>query len=481
MDSGKKSLNRREFLSKAAMGAAALSLPGCASLVGNLGGSDRSKDPRPNFIIIFTDDQGYEDLGCYGSPLIKTPNIDKMAAEGVKFTDFYSAASVCTPSRAALMTGCYAKRVSLTHVLFPKHNKGISDYEMTIADVLKTRGYATACVGKWHLGHMKPFLPTQHGFDSYYGIPYSNDMPIVPDGPNGVPLMRDNEIIEKPVIQDTLTQRYTDEAIGFIEKNKDQPFFLYLPHTMPHLPLNVSERFLGHSDRGLYGDVIEEIDWSVGMILGTLQKLGIDENTLVIYTSDNGPWKSKGLHGGSAGPLRGSKGTAYEGGFRVPGIMRWPGRIPAGSVCEEMAATIDMMPTLAGLAGAKVPDDRIIDGKDVWPIISGQPGAKTPHEAYFYYRGHNLCAVRSGKWKLMLPGKGQKKTKASRSAPKAIVVELYDLRADIAEANNVAEGNPEVVERLMGLIEKCREDIGDAATGTEGKNVRDCGWVGEPK
>jgi arylsulfatase A-like enzyme len=378
------------------------------------------------------------------------------------------------------MTGCYAQRVSLTRVLFPKHNKGISDYEMTIADVLKARGYATACVGKWHLGHLKPFLPTQHGFDSYYGIPYSNDMPTVANGVNGVPLMRDNEIIEKPVIQDTLTQRYTEEAIGFIEKNKDQPFFLYLPHTMPHLPLHVSERFLGQSDRGLYGDIIEEIDWSTGQILGTLQKLGIDENTLVIYSSDNGPWTVKGLHGGCALPLRGSKGTAWEGGFRVPGIMRWPGRIPAGTVCGEMAATIDMLPTLAGLAGAKVPDDRIIDGKDIWPLMSGRPGAKTPREAYFYYRGYNLCAVRSGKWKLMLPVKGEKKLIEGRDSPQAVAVELYDLRADIAEAHNVAGEHPDVVERLMGMIEQCREDLGDAATGVEGKNVRDCGWVGEP-
>ena len=470
---------RREFLASVAGGAvAALPLRGLAAA---------KRPEKPNFVVIFTDDQGYQDVGCFGSPNISTPNLDRMAAEGMKFTDFYVAASVCTPSRAALLTGCYPQRVSLPSVLFPRSRVGLNPKEITIAELLKGRGYATMCIGKWHLGHLPPFLPTRHGFDHYFGIPYSNDMWIAagmkfaPDAKlppgvkpedlkagerkkNAVPLMRDEVVVEYPADQDTLTQRYTQEAIRFITENKDRPFFLYLPHTMPHVPLHCSGRFRGRSKRGLYGDVIEEIDWSVGEILKALKRLGIAERTCVVFTSDNGPWLSKGKAGGSALPLRGGKFTTYEGGMREPCIMWWPGQIPAGKVCSEVAAAIDLLPTFARLAGTEPPSDRIIDGKDIWPLMSGQPGAKSPHEAFFYLAGYNVQAVRSGDWKLRATGprrKGQK--------PR---VELYNLREDISEKKNVAEAHPEIVERLMKLIERCQADIG-----RNGKNRRPCGRV----
>jgi len=326
----------------------------------------------PNFIIIFTDDQGFEDIGCFGSPKIKTPHLDKLAAEGRKFTSFYSANSVCSPSRASLLTGCYPVRVSIPGVLFPRHEIGLNPDEITIADLLKSKGYATSCIGKWHIGHKPKFLPTRQGFDSYYGIPYSNDMTIDPEAnlaadiklregftldrirnekpkKDFVPLMRNEEVIEYPCDQTTLTKRYTEEAVKFIEENKNKPFFLYLPHTMPHIPLFASEKFKGKSERGLYGDTIEEIDWSVGEIMKSLRDNNLDENTLVIYTSDNGPWKLKGGRGGSAHPLRGFKFQTYEGGMRVPCIMHWKGKVLAGSSCDEIAATIDLLPTIAGL------------------------------------------------------------------------------------------------------------------------------------
>jgi len=445
------SFSRREFLSLCAASAAG------GVVAGRIAQAAEGGAPRrpPNFVVIFTDDQGYQDIGCFGSPDIRTPRLDQMAAEGMRFTDFYSAAPLCTPSRAALMTGCYAQRISLPHVLFPGSTIGISDKETTIADLLKTRSYARACVGKWHLGHLKPFLPTRHGFDYYFGIPYSNDM-------KPTPLMRNEETIEEPARQETLTERYTEEALKFIAANRDRPFFLYLPHTFPHVPLHVSGRFAGKSKRGLYGDVIEAIDWSTGQILDKLKELGLDDNTLVIFTSDNGPWLSKGKDGGSALPLRDGKGTTFEGGMREPCIMRWPGKIPAGRTCSEIASTIDVMPTLAGLAGAKIPADRIIDGKDIWPLMSGVAGAKTPHEAYFYSSGNELQAVRSGKWKLHLdrarPQAGRKKNAPAQGGQKTPAA-LYDLQADVGEKNNVAEQNPDVVNRLQALADAFRADI----------------------
>ena len=426
---------RRDFLKAVGFGATSLAVPSCMGS-DTRRGSKASAD-KPNFIIIFTDDQGYQDIGCFGSPLIRTPNLDRMAAEGMKFTDFYVASAVCSPSRAALLTGCYPPRVSITKVLFPRDNIGLNPDEVTIADVLKSRGYACACVGKWHLGHLPQFLPMRQGFDSYYGIPYSNDMRIKRGDKSGPPLMRNEDIIEHPANQATLTLRYTKESIKFITENKDRPFFLYLPHTMPHVPLFVSEKFKGKSKRGLYGDVIEEIDWSVGEILKTLKELGIDEKTLVLFTSDNGPWLSKRKNGGSALPLRDGKFSTYEGGMREPCIARWPGRIPAGAVCREVCSTIDFLPTLARLAGARLAADRVIDGRDIRPLMSGKPGAKSPHEAFYYYKGGKLEAARNGKWKLIL-----KKTP-----------ELYDLDADISEEVNVAGEHPEIVKRLTDIME----------------------------
>ena len=424
----------------------------------------------PNFIVIFTDDQGYEDIGCFGSPKIKTPHLDKLAAEGRKFTSFYSANSVCSPSRAALMTGCYPTRVSVPGVLFPRHKEGLNPDEITIAEVLKTKGYATSCIGKWHIGHKPKFLPTRQGFDSYYGIPYSNDMTIDPEAKlaadinlregftldriknekpkkNLVPLMRNEEVIEYPCDQTTLTKRYTEEAVKFIEKNEDKPFFLYLPHTMPHIPLFASKKFKGKSDRGPYGDTIEEIDWSVGEIMKALRKNNLDENTLVIYTSDNGPWKLKEGRGGSAHPLRGYKFQTYEGGMRVPCIMSWKGKIPSGTVCDEIGATIDLLPTFANLAGAKIPDDRIIDGKNIWPIISGQKGARSPHDIYYYYKGNRLESARQGKWKVR------------RSGKKSQSVELYDLDNDIAESKNLSQKNPELIQTILKKMDKFDKDL----------------------
>ena len=427
----------------------------------------------PNFIIIFTDDQGFEDIGCFGSPKIKTPNLDKLAAEGRKFTSFYSANSVCSPSRASLLTGCYPVRISIPGVLFPRHEIGLNPDEITIADLLKSKGYSTSCIGKWHIGHKPKFLPTRQGFDSYYGIPYSNDMTIDPEAnlaadiklrqgftldrirnekpkKDFVPLMRNEEVIEYPCDQTTLTQRYTEEAVKFIEENKNRPFFLYLPHTMPHIPLFASEKFKGKSERGLYGDTIEEIDWSVGEIMKSLRDNNLDKNTLVIYTSDNGPWKLKGGRGGSAHPLRGFKFQTYEGGMRVPCIMHWKGKVPAGSSCDEIAATIDLLPTIAGLSEAVLPNDRTIDGKDIWPLIAGKKGAQTPHEIYFFYKGNKLESARQGKWKLRRSGKNSQ------------TVELYDLASDISESKNLAKENEilvnEMIKKMNLFDEKLKKD-----------------------
>jgi arylsulfatase A-like enzyme len=424
----------------------------------------------PNVIIIMADDQGYQDLGCFGSPKIKTPHIDQMAKEGMRFTDCYSGASVCTPSRAALLTGCYASRVGNLGVLFPQDARGLNPTEITIAELLKTKGYATACIGKWHLGHHKQFLPTSQGFDTYYGVPYSNDMTLDPTQPlandivlregvtaesikthqkkNLVPLMRDTEIIEYPVDQNTLTKRYTEEAIKFITTNKEKPFFLYLPHSMPHIPVYASPEFEGKSEIGLYGDSIEELDWSTGQILETLRKLKLDQNTLVIYTSDNGPWKldqnswEKGNTnrrvGGFAHPLRGYKFSRLEGGMRVPTVMWWPGRIPADKTSGEVVASMDFFATCAEISGAELPTDRVIDGKSLIPLLEAKEGAKSPHDALFY----RTEAVRSGKWKLI---KGQ----------------LYDLEADIGEATNVAEKHPDVVTRLSALLAAHKKDLSE--------------------
>ncbi len=430
----------------------------------------------PNFIIIFADDLGYGDLSVYGAKDFSTPNLDRMAAEGARFTDFYSASGVCTPSRAALMTGCHQMRVGLGYrVLFPYTVEGLHPDEITIAEVLKTRGYSTAAIGKWHLGHQRKFLPTRQGFDYYFGIPYSNDM-------GGhfyrrehyqappLPMMRMEKVIEQQPAQALLTKRYTREAINFIREHRDEPFFIYLPHSMPHLPIDASSDFKGKTKHGLYGDVIEELDWSVGQILAALKDADIDDNTMVVFTSDNGPVTRpdtrQGFPRGSAGPLRGAKNSTWEGGMREPCVMRWPGKIPAGTVVREMASTMDLMPTIANLAGASAPADRVIDGKDIWPLIAS--GAKTPHEAFYYYRDERLQAVRSGKWKLHT-------YRPEWGADSGHAPLLYDLAADIGEQNDLAAANPGVVRRLEALAEAARDDLGDALTGRIGRRARPVG------
>jgi len=473
-------MNRREFLRTAGLVAAALAMPGCGGDFRQASGG-KSTD-KPNVVIIFCDDVGYADIGVFGAKGYETPNLDRMAAEGVKFTDFYAAAPSCTPSRAALMTGCYPQRVSLPNVIGPSAKIGISDQEQTIAEIIKPLGYATACYGKWHLGHHPKFLPTRHGFDEYFGLPYSNDMwPKHPTNKSfpDLPLIEGERIIEYNPDQTQLTTWYTERAVKFIEKNKDRPFFLYVPHSMAHVPLFVSDKFKGKSEQGLYGDVMMEIDWSVGQILSTLKRLDIDERTLVIFCSDNGPWLSYGDHAGSAKPLREGKGTTFDGGQREPTVMRMPGKIPAGTVCNEPASTIDFLPTIAKLTGAKLPANRI-DGKDIWPLMSGVSGAKSPHEAFFYYRSFALEAVRSGKWKLHLPhsyrtlagrpgGTGGQPAEYEQAK---IGPALFDLENDIGEQHDVSARHPEIVKRLMALADEMRQDIGDSAKKMTGQNRR---------
>src|SRR5690606_28629923 len=362
---------------------------------------------KPNIVIIFTDDQGYQDVGAFGSPDIRTPNLDRMAAEGVKFTNFHVAQAVCSASRAALLTGCYSNRIGIHRALDHRAKHGLHPDEMTIAEVLKPLGYHTAAIGKWHLGHHTPFLPTRQGFDEFFGLPYSNDMwPHHPENKNyypPLPLYKNERVVDTVHKQDLLTTHYTERAVDFIKRHEDEPFFLYLAHSMPHVPLAVSDKFKGRSERGLYGDVIMELDWSVGRVLETLKQYGLDERTLVIFASDNGPWLSYGGHSGEATPLREGKGTSWEGGIRVPCIMRWPGQLPAGGVQAEPAMTIDVLPTLAWLTGAELPG-RHIDGLDIWQLMQGGERAKSPHEAcYIYYNRNELQAVIMGEWKLYLP------------------------------------------------------------------------------
>jgi arylsulfatase A-like enzyme len=441
-------------------------------------------EKKPNFIIIFVDDLGYGDLGCFGSKMNRTAHIDQMASEGMKFTDFYVACSVCTPSRAALMTGCYPQRLNMHQdengrcVLFPNSRKGMHPDEITIVEILRKQGYKTACIGKWHLGDQPEFLPTRQGFDYYFGIPYSNDMDrdIINEEfmPRGVPLplMRNEEVIEAPARQDTLTKRYTEETISFIKKNREVPFFVYLPHSMIHWPRHASKAFKGKSANGIYGDALEEVDWSTGQIIKNLKELGIDDNTLVIFTSDNG---ADG--GGSNAPLRDYKGTTWEGGMRVPCVMRFGGKIPAGRVCRQVCSTIDLLPTLTSLSGGAAPRDRIIDGKDIRPLMSGVAGARSPHEAFYYYQIDQLQCVRSGRWKLHLPMEKKKRNWGQPEGKTSL--QLYDLKNDIHEDHNVADEHPDVVNRLLALAQKTRKDIGDV--GAKGKNQRPPGWVKEPR
>jgi len=430
--------------------------------------------PLPNFIVVYIDDMGYSDIGAFGATKQRTPVLDRMADEGMRLTDFYSTCSVCTPSRSSLMTGCYPRRVNMhvdeknLCVLFPAARKGLHPDEVTIADLLKQQGYATACIGKWHLGDHPDFLPTSQGFDSYYGIPYSNDMH---RKPVPLPLVRNETVIEAPVKQDTLTARYTDEAVKFITANKHKPFFLYLPHTAVHLPLFPGAEFKGRSQNGPYGDWVEEIDWSMGRLFDTLRAAGIDENTLVLISSDNGSQKP-----GSNGPLRGGKGRTDEGGMRVPCIVRWPGKIPAGTTSREITSTIDLLPTFAHLASTTPPQDRIIDGRNIWPILSGQPGAKSPHEAFYYYQMDQLHAVRSGRWKLFVAMESKKRNWGKPEGETDL--QLFDLHADIHEDNNLAAENPDVVERLLAHAARARHDLGDMQH--KGTGQRPAGWADAP-
>jgi arylsulfatase A-like enzyme len=443
--------------------------------------ADEAKRP-PNFVIVFADDLGYGDVGCYGARDYSTPNLDRMAAEGTKFTDFYVAQAVCSASRTALLTGCYPNRVGILGALGPSSKIGISDDEMTIAQVLKTRGYATAIYGKWHLGHHPQFLPTRHGFDDYFGLPYSNDM--WPKHPTAkfppLPLIDGEKTIEENPDQTKLTTWYTEHAVKFIDEHRDTPFFLYVPHSMPHVPLFVSDKYAGKTPRGLFGDVIEEVDWSVGQIAAALERNGLSDNTLVIFTSDNGPWLSYGDHAGNAGPLREGKGTAWDGGVREPCIMRWPGTVPAGRVCHEPLMTIDVLPTLAHLAGAELPKNRI-DGLNIWPVVHGDVGAQSPHEALWFYWGDELHAIRSGQWKLHFPhdyrtlespGSGGQPGPYKKAHTE---LALYDLDADVGEKNDLASSRPEVVARLTDLAEKGREELGDSLTKRKGTQLRPVG------
>ena len=457
-----------------------------------------SKNTQPNFVIVFIDDMGYGDIATQGATGWQTPNLDKMAAEGMRFTNFYSAQPVCSASRAGLMTGCYPNRIGISGALFPYHEIGINPNETTIAEMLKEKGYATAIYGKWHLGHHKKFLPLANGFDEYVGIPYSNDMwPLSNTGEklaegNGrlaypdLPVMKDNDVLFTITDwegQDTLTTLYTEKAVDFINQNADKPFFLYVPHSMAHIPLGVSDKFRGKSEQGVYGDVMMEIDWSVGQIEKALEENGIAENTVIIFTTDNGPWLNFGNHAGSAGGLREGKTTSWEGGQRVPFIVKWPKQIPAGTICNKLGCAIDILPSFAEIAGAKLPELKI-DGTSIVELWKGNPDANPRETILFYYGKNNLNGVRKGNWKLVLPhtwqsyntqpgmdGNGGKRIKMV--VEKA---ELYNMMRDPGEQYNVIEYHPEKADELMKIAEAARAEFGDLNVALEkGAGTREIG------
>lgn len=440
---------------------------------------------QPNIVLINCDDLGYGDLGVYGSTINKTPALDKMAAEGVRFTDFYVASGVCSPSRGALLTGCYPQRIGFGEfdgfrVLFPGDAIGLNPDETTIAGALKDVGYSTKIIGKWHCGDQKEFLPTNHGFDSYYGLPYSNDMgrqvedPTIDDHDRlealrsrpPLPLIRDAEVIQEQPDLRALTERYTEEAVKFIRGNKENPFFLYFAHMYVHLPLYAPENLVNASENGDYGACVAGVDWVAEVLFDELKRQGLDENTLVIFTSDNGSRMQD--QGGSNGALRGRKGQTWDGGQRVPCIMRWPGKIPAGEVRNELTSTIDFFGTIANLTGAQLPEDRTTDSVDISPLMFATEPTESPRSEFFYYDGNNLEAVRDVQWKLHVRKEDEE------------VNELYDLRADIGETNNVYDQHPDVVARLTALIEACQQDLGDQVNGIQGNDVRPHGRVDNP-
>ena len=448
----------------------------------------------PNFVVIFIDDMGYNDIGPFGVEGIKTPNLDEMASNGMKFTDFQVSSAVCSASRAALLTGCYHTRVGITGAIMPNQKIGLHPDEMTLAELCKQKGYATACYGKWHLGHAPQFMPTNQGFDEYFGLPYSNDMWPYNPKPNDpkskihshkfpkLPLYENEKIVNAdvtPIDQAQLTTQYTERAVDFIERNKDNPFLLYVPHSMVHVPLYVSHKFLDKSERGIYGDVVMELDWSVGEITKALRENGVSKKTLVVFTSDNGPWLNYGDHAGLAKPLREGKGTMFEGGCRVPTIMQWPDVIPAGSACDQMVSSIDLFPTIANRIEAQLPTNKI-DGIDVLPVLK-DPNAKIDRKYFFhYYGGGKLHAVRDQRWKLHFPH--QYRTLGERSGGTGGIpvkydyikceMALYDLENDISESVDVSKDHPVVVARLTKAAEICRAELGDRHKDIEGEGTR---------
>ena len=458
----------------------------------------------PNIVIIFIDDMGYADIEPFGGA-IKTPNLNAMASRGMRCTDFQVSAAVCSASRAALLTGCYHPRVGINGALMPNSTKGINSDETTIAEMLKSKGYSTACFGKWHLGHQEQFMPTKHGFDEYFGLPYSNDMwtrnPVKWKGKhaNGhvgwttLPLIEGTKVLIEDVTpedQAQLTTQYTEHAVDFIDRNSasKKPFFLYVPHSMVHVPLYVSEKFKGKSDQGLYGDVVMEVDWSVGQITEALERNGVMDNTLVVFTSDNGPWLNYGNHAGSAGPLREGKQTMFEGGCRVPTIMQWPQTIPAGSTCDQLISSIDLLPTIAAMTGADLPEKKI-DGLSILSVLK-DPQSPSPRESFchYFYTGE-LHAVRDARWKLHFPhrygsldGKPGGQDGASvRYVGKKTGKELYDLKNDVGETTNVIADHTEIVERLDRLADSMRSQLGDALQKKKGPEIRPAGRIAVSK
>ncbi|MFT4152914.1 sulfatase [Parafilimonas sp.] len=463
----------------------------------------QSKNNQPNIVLIFMDDMGYGDVEAYGGTGYTTPNINKLAAEGMRFTNFYAAQPICSASRAALLTGCYPNRIGISGALSPGSKTGISDKEETIATVLKKKGYFTGIIGKWHLGDYKEFLPLQHGFDYYFGLPYSNDMwPVNYDGspvkPTDeawgrkhtnppLPLIEGNDPVRYITTlkdQDMLTTWYTEKAVTFIQQHKQQPFFLYLAHSMVHVPLGVSDKFRGKSQRGLFGDVVMEIDWSVGEVMKALKDNGLDKNTLIIFTSDNGPWLNFGNHAGSAGAFREGKATTWEGGQREPAIVKWPGVVPAGTVCNKLACNIDILPTLAAITGAPLLANKI-DGLNILSLIKGDADASPRDHLFFYFGKNNLEAVRQGLWKLVLPHayRSYNAAPGKDGWPGPTITDstglaLYDLSRDPGERYDVKDQNPEIVSQLQQLVEEARDDLGDDLTGRPGKNRRQAGKTG---
>ena len=459
------------------------------------------KKPAPNVVIVFTDDQGYQDLSCFGSPNIYTPHLDQIAADGLRLTNFYAAQAVCSASRAALLTGCYPNRIGIKGALFPKSKIGINPMETTLAEMLQEQGYKTGIFGKWHLGHLPKFLPNNHGFDEFMGIPYSNDMwPVDYEGnqvdknhPKAkrypqLPFFKNFDVVKEiKTIEDQaqLTTELTEAAVDFIERNKDNPFFLYVPHPMPHTPIAVSDKFKGKSDQGRYGDVIMEIDWSVGQIMNKLKEHQLDKNTIFIFTSDNGPWLNFGNHAGSASPLREGKGTAWEGGQREPCVVSYPNGIEGGRVIDTPMMTIDLLPTIAEITGAKLPELKI-DGKSVWDIWTGKSN-KSPHDAYFfYYESNELHGVRYNDWKLYFPhtyrslnGRegGKDGYPVNYDMNEIDEIELYDLKNDISESKNVADQHPKIVLEIKSLADEMRKKLGDKLLNIEGTENRPAGSV----